>query len=422
MLKNHPFPVNEENFSRCWEYVDRQRRTARVKAAIAKHGGFLSNQFFLLALLYLANGLAVTHMTGSYCRFLKSLPGFLAPWEKLAEHLLKPGASWQENAVKLILLTYLASIILFALICAVISLVYHPRKKAVPTLSYGENANLLVKQAQEARDFSYQTRIVTSRVAMVFTIVCGLALFFAYALYLKNPNKVVSLLRSFPTDNETTNALLYVLAAYFAIDWLTAPFLWVTRIFYRFDFPYDLVVQAEAAALIARDGLTDLSPEALAEKAAALREEALELEKQNGYHPAKEKLHQAALLGDVSAMEHYARHCLLLHMNDSARYWLNKCAASENASKEALRMRRRMQLRMRHDVEYLRPEGNLTRKQRRLKALGSFAIKLLSLIMVLLLTAAVAWGAAMYFAPEGTEVSLTEFFQGLADQLPTGKP
>lgn len=257
---------------------------------------------------------------------------------------------------------------------------------------------------------------------MVFTIVCGLALFFAYALYLKNPNKVVSLLRSFPTDNETTNALLYVLAAYFAIDWLTAPLLWVTRIFYRFDFPYDLVVQAEAAALIAGDGLTDLSPEALAEKAAVLREEALELEKQNGYHPAKEKLHQAALLDDVSAMEHYARHCLLLHMNDSARYWLNKCAASENASQEALRMRRRMQLRMRHDVEYLRPEGNLTRKQKRLKALGSFAIKLLSLVLVLILIAAAVLGTAKYFAPEGAEVSLTEFFQGLADQLPTGKP
>lgn len=422
MMKEQPFPVTEENFAQCWEYVDRKRRKARVKAAIAQHGGFWTNQAFLLTLLYLANGLIYTYKRGSYGQFLKALPGFLGLWEKIAGKLLQPGASLTENAIKLTLLTYLASIALFGLICALITLVYHPRKQAVPTASYAENTARLVWQAQEARDYSYKTRITTSQVAMVFTIFCGFALFFAYALHIRNPGKVLAMLSTFPTNESGTNALLYVLAAYFVIDWLTAPLLLITRVFYRFDFPYELVVQAETGDLLAQEEFSNLSPEALAQMACTIREEAITLEKEAGYFPAKIRFHQAALLGDVSAMEHFARHCLLLHRKDSARYWLDKCVSTGNASKNAQHMRRRMILRMRHNVEYLHKDGNLTQKQKWLKALGSFAVKLLSLVLVLVLTVVVALGAAKYFAPEGNEIPLSEFLQELTSQWGTGKP
>ena len=407
------FPVTGETFSQCWNYVDNLRRNAQRKAAVAKVGGFLTNFFFLFFLLFLINGLIVTHAEGSYCQYLMQIGWFGAAWNRIGSLLLQPGAALWQDGIKLLVSAYVAGILFFALLTGLILAVYHPRKKAVPALSHPENTALLEKLALDARDQAYKTQIVTSRVAMVLTIIAAFALFFGYCFVLQDADMVTALLTLFPTKDAATNALLYVLAAYCLIDWVSSLLLLVTRFLYRCDFPYTLIDETATAALLAREEYAGLDGNALAEKAEALREEALNLEKEGGYRPAKERLYQAALLGDVCAMEHYARHCLILHLPDSALYWLDKCIASDTASKEALSMRRRMRFGLRHNVEYLHLSGNLTSAQKWRKSLLSFCGKVLSTLLVLALLTAAALGAAMYFAPEDAEISLPDLLSEL---------
>lgn len=412
MSKSTPFPITEENFPQCWEYIDHQRRRARKQATIANVGGFLSQMTLLLSLLFFIHGLICRYMDGGYSHFLWSIPFFSEIWGKISL-LLSPDSNLLGDVVKLAILAYLTAILVFLIVYGVLFLLYHPRKKATPTLSYGENTSQLSKLAQDALDNSYKSRIGTSRFALVITIILTFILFFTYIYVLQDSDKILALLTQFPTNDAATNALLYVLAAYFVISGLCAILLLITRPLYRFNFPHDLVVQSETTALLTSEEFSCLSPEDLPQKAAAIREEAISLEKQNGYFPAKKRFYQAALLGDVSAMEHYARHCLLLHMNDSAHYWLNKCISSGSASKEAQRMHRRLQFRLRHNVEYLHADGSLTSRQKHLKALGSFAIKLLSLVLVFALTIGVGLWSAKHFAPEGTEISLSGLLESI---------
>jgi len=412
MTKEDLFPITEETFPDYWYRVDALRRKARQKAAAAKIGGFLSNTVFLFVLLFFANGLLVSHTHGSYCDFLGSIPWFIQPWNRVSKVLLQPGNTLWQDGIRLFLAAYAAGIVIFAVITGLILLVYHPRKKEVPACSFRECAALLENLAKSARDLAFKTRIVTSRVAMVLTIAAGFALFFVYCFVLQDPQKITALLTRFPTIDPATNALLYVLAAYFIIDILCSILLFLTRFLYRFSFPYALLDQIATAALLSREEFAHLNAEALAEKAAALRMDALEYEKQCGYQIAKEQLYHAALLGDVPAMEHYARHCLILHLNDSAHYWLDKAAASGIAGKEVHAMRRRMQLGLRHNVEYLRASGNLTTSQKWRRAILAMCRKLISLLLTLLLAAGTVFFSAIYFAPEGTEVPLPDFLSG----------
>ena len=43
--------INRENFSQCWDYIDKLRRKARVKSAIAAFGGSVSNLFLLFSMI-----------------------------------------------------------------------------------------------------------------------------------------------------------------------------------------------------------------------------------------------------------------------------------------------------------------------------------------------------------------------------------
>ena len=59
----------------------------------------------------------------------------------------------------------------------------------------------------------------------------------------------------------------------------------------------------------------------------------------------------------IDTMRRKARLCLIDHMNDSARYWLERCVSSGQGSKEAKSMLLRLKLRVKHNVRYLHPEA-----------------------------------------------------------------
>lgn len=64
-------------------------------------------------------------------------------------------------------------------------------------------------------------------------------------------------------------------------------------------------------------------------------------------------LAEAAHDGDVEAMEHYARHNLIAHFKDPARYWLEKAIDSGNASQWAIKTIRHMKWHLNTKAVYL---------------------------------------------------------------------
>lgn len=380
-----PFPVTPESFAQCWDYVDRRRRIAMRRSVLAKVGGLVINLFFLCTLIFVCNGLIYTYLRGSYCRYLGNLAPFMTLWKPAAKLLQISGSSLAGDACKLLIAAYLVSALAFGLLSALIHLVYHPRKKEVPTLSYAENTALLAKLAHSARDHAYRTRLVTSIVATVLAIIVIVVLFFAYALDLQDAARLTRIMTTFPFPDVTINSLLYVLFLYMVSNFFSTPFLFLTRPIYYYDFPYELVIQAERAALFAREDDSSLTPEALTqqhkENAAALREQAVELEKISAYSKAKELFFTAAVAGDTAAMEHYARHCLLTRLPDSARYWLNACAAQPDASEAVKKILFQLKLGLRPDVHYLNFEK--TRKNPFLVVLSVF-FRLFMLVLFVL--------------------------------------
>lgn len=414
MKSSLPFSIGRDTFPQCWDYVDKCRRRAKRNAAIAKTGGFLVTLFFFLSLLFLGCGLLYTHVSGSFRAFWEAVPCF-PMWQKAAAAVLKEGAGLPEEIGRVLVLSYLASAVVFALIAAVFHLIYHPRKFPVPTGSYAENAALLAKKAQDARDYSYQTRISASVIATVLSIIALVMVFFAYMIYTEDAAAIAKLLGSFPTSDISTNCLLFILLLYLLCGITSGILIFITRPLYRCHFPYDLLVQTQKEALMAQPDAQQLT-----DGISALREEALILERTGAYNMAMDMLHKAAVCGDVPAMEHYARHCLLKRMNDSARYWLKRSISSGSASRQTKAMLLRLTLRMHHNTEYLKPEEAPLTTGAKLKRALAATISIVWKLFLLSLFAALLLGMYLFFAsyshpeildklPEGA----AQFFTGI---------
>lgn len=381
-----PFPLTGENFDQCWEAVDLLRCKARRKAALARIGGYFSVQMFLLSVLFMAQGMIYDRLSGSYCDFLASLPGFLPVWEKISGLLTPESPIWKDIAV-LAAVSYGIGILVFLAFAGIIMALCHPRRKKRPEGSFEEKAEALALIAEEAREYSAKTRITVSPAATVITVFAAFILLFAYMFQIQDAAAITRVLGSFPFRDVSVNCLLYVLIAYILCGWICEPLLLMTRPLYRFVFPMDYVVQAQAAALLAKEGAPD---------AAAIRDAAILQEKEGAYNTAQKQLHKAALLGDAAAMEHYARHCLLKRMNDSARYWLDRAIAA-NGSPSAKRMRLRLQLGMHHKAAFLKPEqAPPTAGRKMLKGLAA-TVKLLWRVLILALLAVTIWLMAAFF-------------------------
>ena len=390
-----PFPVTENNFPQCWTYIDKLRRKSRIMSLIARFGGFWTNLFFLFALLFAANGLIYSHFQGSYHRFLESLPLFSQVWTAVTSVVLRPGDSLTAEIIKLLLAVYGSSILLFVVLALLVALLYHPRSGNVPEDSFETGTSLLAKAAQEAWSKSYQTNISTSIFSMLLIIAAGFILLIAYTIFHGDAQEVEAMLSVFPTGNYETNCAIYTLIGYFICHIFSTVLFWLTRFIYRYQFPYDFMAQAETAALFAQEETEQLTPEEITsrrqERAATIREDAIALEKEVAYQKAKKMFHEAALLGDIPAMEHYARHCILSHLDSSARYWLERCIATGEASADAARMLRRLKLKLNHRVQYLRPDASpLTKKQIILRRVKTVFTVLWRIFVFLLLASIIA--------------------------------
>ena len=363
--------------------------------AIARIGGFFSNFLLLFALVVAANALIWLNFQGSYPDFLSIVPGFLKLMELLFLYVLKPGDSVQIQALKLVAVVYAATILVFILLSLLVRLFYHPLKRQLPEGAYTDQTAALAAAAREARDYAYRTRLSPSMASIMIIIFSIVILFLAYIIYVDDPEMIKAVLRIFPTQDEYVNCSLYALALYLPCGISSWLLLTLTRWIYRYDFPHDLLAQAESAVLFAQEETEGLTPEEIVaqrkERAASLRDEAIELEKELGHQKAMKMLHEAALLGDIPAMEHYGRHCILTHLDDSARYWLRKALDSGEAGKDTRKMLLRLQLHLNHNVSYLRPDAApLTKWQQVLRTLKIIFTVLLRILVLLLFIAGAA--------------------------------
>lgn len=398
MKKKHPFPVTPDNFSQCWEFIDKNRRIGKRQALISAIGGFTVNLLFLLSVIFAGCGLIYTYLDGSFCAFWETLP-FFPVWQEISAALLTPGAELSANIGRLLGAAYLVSIAAFVLLAVLVWVLYHPFKAKLPAGTYEENTALLAKNAQKCRDYTYKTRLSTSIVGSVLAILTIFTLFIGYVISVEDPEIILLLLGSFPTQDLSVNSVLYVMVLYLFSSIFSSVLLFVTRPFYRYDFSYDLVVVAERGAIFAREQYVSLTPEELEakskENAVTIRDEAISLEKERAFQKAAGMFKEAALLGDTASMVHYARHCLLSRMNDSARYWLKKSVASGEASKKAKWMLLRLRLGLRHNTEYLKPEEAPPTTGQKIKNILLTSIKIIwkALIFCLFIASILVVGA-----------------------------
>lgn len=385
MKKKHPFPVTPDNFPQCWAYVDKCRRIARRQVLISKIGGFVINLLFLLSVIFCGCGLLYQPSGGSFSDFLETV-FFFPLWQTVSAALLTPGAELPARIGTLLGACYGVSLLAFAALAGLVWLLYHPLKEKEPTGTYEENTAALAEQAQKCRDYSYKTRLSTSVVATVLSVLVIFLLFFAYVMYCQDPNTVIALLSVFPTEDMSSNCIIYVIILYLFSNLISSVLLFLARPIYRYEFPYDFVIQAQRSAVFAKDAdasLTEAEREIKnTETAAQLREEAIALEKEAAYSKAQKMFYEAAVRGDKLSKEHYARHCLLSRMNDSARYWLKKCVASGEASKNAKKMLLRLRLGLRHNCRYLRPEEAPPTTGQKIKNVLATVIKILWRMLV----------------------------------------
>jgi len=349
----------------------------------------------------------------------------MQPWNRIST-LFPSGNSLGNDLLRLLLLSYLAGIAVFLLLFLLTVLLYHPRKRALPEGSYPERAQQLASLTRKVWKQTFKTHISSSVVSILLVIMAAFVLFFGYTFYLEDANTASTLLSRFPTSDGPTNAMLYVFFSYFIGHLLCLPMLLITRPLYFATLPYELVAKTAAAALFAGEAADGMSEEDITrqrlENAISFREEAIKAEYRNGYQIAMDLFLKAALCGDVPAMEHYARHCLLDHQKEPARYWLDRAAASGEISPEGKDMRQRLKLGRNLNVGYLREGVDSSLKAARRRSIVQLLKKILSLVLLLGLSAAVLVAALRYFGDDETALmaNFKELLNGVSVNVSEG--
>ncbi len=374
MFPQCPTPITSENFSEVWQFTDRIRRKAKKKCTASKAAFFFTDFVFGLLVLVCSTGLMYDHTLGRYHRFLAKVPYLVPIWQKTGA-LILPEQTWEVRAAVFALAVTATCIVLFCVLFLLFSLLYHPFKKKLPTGTPKENAQKLLAMASDARHFFNRSGNSSFLVwSVVFLCACVL-IFVLYSSTLHSNQTLINffsapvmkLLEPRLTDGvdiarmklDLFHSLQYAFWPAILILYLVLNSVYIlcVRFVYRYPVPYSFVAQIEYYSVFADEDTSGLTPEEAVqrrqEQAAEKREKALELEGYGAYGKAKSLFLEAAHGGDVCAMEHYARHCLIQHIKDPARYWLEQCVATGQASEEAVKMLKRMKWHRRAKVSYL---------------------------------------------------------------------
>lgn len=376
-MKKLVTPITAENFEENWNIVDSERRTAKKKYIMTKVASFFSNMVLTVLTLFAVNGLIHDHMSGSYCDFLETIPYLLPTWEKVSGFFLKPDQSWQVQVLLTALVVFAVSFLVCGLFVLIVLAIYHPFKRPLPTLTNKENAEQMLSMARDARRFANRSGDRGNAFWAMIFMIAQFALVALYALiglgtvdsmmqvftapfmkliaaYVKDEFMFVNVQSSMFLPA----VMLECLGMYLAYALIGTIHALTVNIMYRYKVPYGFVAEAEYHHVFADEETGEMTPEEIQVKRVETAQEwlskGLEMEKISAYGKAKEFYAQAAHSGNAEAMEHYARHWLVMNAKDPARYWLQKCVATGNASETAVKNLRRLKWRRKVQAKYIK--------------------------------------------------------------------
>ena len=355
MARFYSLPVTAENFPDTWLMVDAYRIRAkkrRIGCIVSLWAGGLC---LLWLLLVGACGVLYEYGVLPFYDLFRQVPAFEHLWDAMEwMNVLSPGSLWQDFLMMLILMYWL-TLAVMALFYGLSQLLYRPRRRTAPEESPKENASALLANARETMEVAARIH-PTGWVCFPFCLF--LLEFGLLTLCILAAGDPAPMMREHMTPSTPLNYLLLFFSSVGGFTAIYGLLVWILWSFCRMNLPYSFVADIECYSFFATEKAGKLTyPEVLARrkvKAAEKCQAALAAEKSGAYGKAAAMFLEAAHGGDVSAMEHYARHCLISDSQVPARYWLKRCVSSGEASKTAKKMLRRLQLGMNTGVAYIR--------------------------------------------------------------------
>lgn len=366
MRAYYPVPVTAENDSDVWYLVDRYRVQARKNRVICMICPWLGGLLFLPLYLLVLLSTLHTYEIQPFADLIGLLP--LADPVLEVTHLLIPRLN--EGFILdfffgLGVLCALMALVLF-LLELLISVIYHPKKRPMPEGSPKERASSLLANARETMETAARIR---PGGWLFFLFLFFLAEFSLLALCILYGGNPAAFFARYFTGSTPLNYLIvfFIGTGVYGMVWgALVLLLWCFR---RMKLPYSFVADIECYTIYAGEKAGKLPREELLAnrlaKAEIKRKEALDLEKSGAYPKAASLFLEAAHGGDVPAMEHYARHCLISDSRIPAEYWLRRCVSSGGSSKNARRMLRRLRAGLSTGAAFIREETPPTSKKKK---------------------------------------------------------
>ena len=339
MRAYYSVPVTAENDRDVWYLVDHYRIQAKKNRIICMIcpwlGGMLFLPLFLLVLLNTLHAYEIQPFAG-----LIGLLPIVEPTLNMT-HILIPRLN--EGFIPdfffgLGILCAVMGLILF-LLELLISLIYHPKRRLIPEGSPKERASSLLANARETMEIAARIR---PGGWLFFLFAFFLAEFAFLALCILCGGDPAALFARYLTGSTPFNYLIVFLISTVVYGLAWGALVLLLWLFCRVKLTYSFVADIECYSIYAGGKAGKLTPEERLSRAEEKRKEALELEKSGAYPKAAALFLEAAHGGDVPAMEHYARHCLISDSRIPAEYWLKRCVSSGRSSKNARRMLRRL--------------------------------------------------------------------------------
>lgn len=342
MRIQYPVPVTRDNVSVVWHSVDRTRVCARQRRVSCAAASIVGGLFLLGFGVPVVCGMIQELEIVPFADYFRWLPGFEAVWQVLRPLLPKFGDSIPEYVLWNLLVVFLFSLLAAFLFGGLASLCYHPFARKLPEEgSAKEVASALLANAREAMETSVRIRACGWVFFLFACFLVEFALLALCVLWLGDPGEAFS---AYMTNSTLLNYLILFLAGIGGFGSIHGIMLLILRSVYNLNISYGFVAEIECYSIYAKEKPGKLSYEELLAqrkvRAAEKCREALSLEKSGAYPKAAAAFLEAAHGGDVSAMEHYARHCLISDSRVPAEYWLRRCVATGQASKNAKRMLR----------------------------------------------------------------------------------
>lgn len=354
MARFYPTPITAENFPNVWLTVDSYRTRAKQRCIGCIVSLWTGGIIFLALLLTGMGGILYEYGVTPFYDLLRRIPGFETLWSVMGWLHVGPGVMlW--DFLTLVLMLYWITMAVMALFYGLIQLVYHPKTRPIPEDSPKDNAAELLYLARDTMEAAANIHPKGWFVFPFSFFLAELAFLILCILVSGDPAPVMKRILTPSTALNYMLVFLSTTGGFTAIYGLLVYALWC---FCRMKLPYSFVADIECYSIFAGEKAGKLSyPELLArrkEKASKTCQAALAAEKSGAYGKAATLFLEAAHGGDVSAMEHYAWHCLISDSPVPAEYWLRRCTASGEASKNAKKLLRRLRMGVNTGAAYLR--------------------------------------------------------------------